>query len=95
LAGETEALGENLPQRHYVHQKSHLTRPGSNPGRRGVKPVTKRLSYGAASIFRFEKEFKQETSLKHIANRTVPPQRRLIHGVTFQKTGIYILDKFR
>jgi hypothetical protein len=33
LAEETEVLGEKLSQRHFVHHKSHLTRPGREPGR--------------------------------------------------------------
>jgi hypothetical protein len=48
LAGETEVIGENLPRCHFVHQKPHLPDPSANPGRRGGKPATNRLSYGAA-----------------------------------------------
>jgi hypothetical protein len=32
LSGETEVLGENLPQGHFVHYKPHMTRPELEPG---------------------------------------------------------------
>jgi hypothetical protein len=51
LAGETEVLGEKLPRRHFVQHKSHFLDPGANPGRRGGKPATNCLSYGAALLF--------------------------------------------
>jgi hypothetical protein len=50
LAGGTEVLGENLPQRHFCpSQNTTWSDPGLNPGRRGGKPATNPLSYGAAS----------------------------------------------
>jgi hypothetical protein len=48
LAEETEVLGENLLQRHFCpSQNPTWPDPGLNPGRRGGKPATNRLSYGA------------------------------------------------
>jgi hypothetical protein len=32
LSGETEILGEKLPQHHFIHHKSHLTRPALELG---------------------------------------------------------------
>jgi hypothetical protein len=51
LAGETEVLGENLPQRHFCPSQNPAKQdPGLNPDRRGGKPATNRLSYGAAML---------------------------------------------
>jgi hypothetical protein len=45
LTGETEVLGEHLPQRHFCpSQNPTWPDPGLNPGRRRGKPATNRLS---------------------------------------------------
>jgi hypothetical protein len=52
LAGETEVLGANLPQHHFCpSQNPTCPDPGLNAGRRGGKPATNRLSYGAAFFY--------------------------------------------
>jgi hypothetical protein len=51
LAGETEVLGENLPERHFCpSQNPTWPDPRLNPGRLGGNPATNRLSYGAAFV---------------------------------------------
>jgi hypothetical protein len=57
LAGETEVLGEILPQRHFCPSQNPTSPdPGLNAGRRGGKPGTNRLSYGAATpVFEWAK----------------------------------------
>jgi hypothetical protein len=43
---ESMSSERNLFQCHFVHQTSHTDDPGANPGRRGEKPATNRLSRG-------------------------------------------------
>jgi hypothetical protein len=53
LAGETEVLGENLPSATLSTINPTWLDPGLNPGRRGGKPATNRLSYGEAYLLIF------------------------------------------
>jgi hypothetical protein len=50
IAGETEELGENLPQRHFVPPQIPYDQVRfRTQDRGGGKPATNRLSYGAAN----------------------------------------------
>jgi hypothetical protein len=55
LAGETKAFGENLPQCHFVHHEPHMHCLDADPGLRGGKPATNRLSYGTALFLRLDR----------------------------------------
>jgi hypothetical protein len=48
LAGETDILEENMPRATLSTTNFTWLDPSLNPGRRGGKPATNRLSYGAA-----------------------------------------------
>jgi hypothetical protein len=48
FAGETEVLGENLPSATLSTTSPTWIDPGSNPGLRGERPATNRLSHGTA-----------------------------------------------
>jgi hypothetical protein len=60
FAGETEVLGENLPQRHFCpSQNPTWPDSGLNPGRRGGKPATNRLRYDAAPVWYKSKDLER------------------------------------
>jgi hypothetical protein len=40
---------KNLSRCHFVHHKTHWIDPGVNPGHRGERPATNRLSHGTVT----------------------------------------------
>jgi hypothetical protein len=49
MAGETEVFGETLPQCRFLLNKTHMLCLDVNPGCRGGKPATNRLSCGTTN----------------------------------------------
>jgi hypothetical protein len=93
LVGETEVLGENLPQRQFCpSQNPTWPDPGLNPGRRGGKPATNLLSYGAAlSDYEFIKKailHYVRLVLKIRQTNTVKP---VLNGNIFRSRDYYFL----
>jgi hypothetical protein len=65
LEGETEVLGENLLQCHFVHHKPHML-PRREPGLPRWKPATNCLSYSTANTGQYrEKEWNVECSAQN------------------------------
>jgi hypothetical protein len=48
FAGETEVLGKNLPSATLSTTNPTWIDPGANPGLRGERPASNRLSHGTA-----------------------------------------------
>jgi hypothetical protein len=46
--GKPKDSEKNLSQCHFVHHIFHWIDPGANPGRRGERPATSRLSHNTA-----------------------------------------------
>jgi hypothetical protein len=49
--GKPKFSEKTCPSATFVHHKIPRAHPDMNPGRRGGKPTTNRLSYGAAKIW--------------------------------------------
>jgi hypothetical protein len=66
LAGGTEVIGDNQPQRHFVHHKSHVTWPGTLDNNRSTSPI--------------RTVTKKQNSVAWVRNRTIPTERPPLVG---------------
>jgi hypothetical protein len=84
LAGETEVLGENLPQRHFVHHKSHMARPGLEP--RAAAVGSQRLTAWAMA--------RPSWNVTPFRSQPIPSKSFPIHRLSFH-VPIYIQARYR
>jgi hypothetical protein len=68
LAGETEVVGENLPQCNFDHINPEWSEVWSKLGHRGRKTVTNRLSYGTALANRVAQVAKMSSLLRNLSS---------------------------
>jgi hypothetical protein len=57
--GKPKNSERNLYQFHFVHHKSNWIDLGANPGRRGERPATNRLSHITSPTITFSKDQRQ------------------------------------
>jgi hypothetical protein len=70
---ECRLAGENLPQRHFCPSQNPTWPDQSlHPGRRGGKPASNRLSYGAAYMYGYNKVYNYYFLTKYLTNSIQP-----------------------
>jgi hypothetical protein len=81
ISRETEVLGENLPQRHFVHHKSHMTKPGLEP--RGAAVGSQQLTAWAMA-WPFTRVRAKKRNKIYKRESTLQDQSHLTHKVNLQ-----------
>jgi hypothetical protein len=83
--GKPKYSERNLSQCHFVHHKSYMDWPGSNPGLRGEKPVTNRLRHGTASV-----SYITPSSCLSLLNDELTSGVKKQSSMTWRRVGAYL-----